>query len=314
MSIKFLHDAVGALKLPPLVNWLHVLPQYRDGNTVFRRKNANTPNRVALTIDDGLWCGNRNRDRTSAGDHDASLVDAVLDLLREYNVRATFFLIADHLNYPGVEEHMQRLIQDGHEIANHGLADRPMSWMSGEEFEAALLEGSRVLQGFLDRAAGAAGAAEKGEPNEPRPPTSRQASVTLFRSPSAMYNFTMSRVLKRHSMQHVLGDAYCDDFQVKEPSWIAETMFRQTKDGSILITHMPDREKGREHLLEALELLLRKLVGAKPEDRAGSTTSSSRWAGSGFKVGTVSELLGVAGVGGVCGSGSAEAETANSQQ
>ena len=55
--------------------------------------------------------------------------------------------------------------------------------------------------------------------------------------------------------RHALGDAYCDDWAVPDPEWIASTMLSQVSNGSVLIVHMPERGF-RPHLLRSLELLL----------------------------------------------------------
>ncbi|WP_017300331.1 polysaccharide deacetylase family protein [Nodosilinea nodulosa] len=72
---------------------------------------------VALTIDDAPTPGDR-------GDASTRLI---LDALDRYNrtakqpVRATFFIITDHLN-PG-STILQDILASGHEIANHGTTD-----------------------------------------------------------------------------------------------------------------------------------------------------------------------------------------------
>jgi peptidoglycan/xylan/chitin deacetylase (PgdA/CDA1 family) len=75
----------------------------------------------------------------------------VLDLFDEYNVKATFFVVADVVdNYPGLVE---SIAGRGHEIACHGLhhackidskTKEPL--MSVEEFEKNTLEAKRILE------------------------------------------------------------------------------------------------------------------------------------------------------------------------
>ncbi len=75
---------------------------------------------VALTIDDGWVKG---------------AFDVMLDLLSEHDVQATFFLIAIAANQLGPER-MQRLVNDGHEIAyhsyRHGVLEDMENWRSAE--------------------------------------------------------------------------------------------------------------------------------------------------------------------------------------
>lgn len=63
---------------------------------------ANAKNEVALTFDDGP---------------DKELTPKVLDLLRAYNAKATFFCIGNKME--GNEILLQRLLAEGHTIGNH---------------------------------------------------------------------------------------------------------------------------------------------------------------------------------------------------
>ncbi len=62
----------------------------------------NTNNEVALTFDDGP---------------DTELTPQVLDLLREYNAKATFFCIGSKLK--DNEANVKRIVAEGHAIGNH---------------------------------------------------------------------------------------------------------------------------------------------------------------------------------------------------
>src|SRR5690606_21990088 len=65
------------------------------------------PTAVALTFDDGP---------------DPDYTPAVLDLLAEFAVAATFFVIAeDALRYPGL---IRRMLASGHTVASHGWSHR----------------------------------------------------------------------------------------------------------------------------------------------------------------------------------------------
>lgn len=48
----------------------------------------------------------------------------VLDVLRHFNVKATFFIIKG--NCQGREHIVQRMVAEGHELGNHGTEDEPM--------------------------------------------------------------------------------------------------------------------------------------------------------------------------------------------
>ena len=69
---------------------------------------------------------------------------------------------------------------------------------------------------------------------------------------------SMRAVVRNAGLRPVLADCYCDDFMHSDPEWIARTLLRQVKSGSIIIIHMPERGHW-EHTLEALRLLLQGL-------------------------------------------------------
>ena len=71
-------------------------------------KTTNGEKMVFLTFDDGPSLDNTPR---------------VLDILKQYGVKATFFVLGTNLdNGPAYEELLKRTIQEGHAIANHGYS------------------------------------------------------------------------------------------------------------------------------------------------------------------------------------------------
>ncbi len=75
----------------------------------------------------------------------------VLDLLDEFNVTATFFVVADiEENYPGL---IELIVEKGHEIACHGLhhackidSETKKRLISAEEFEQRTLQAKKILE------------------------------------------------------------------------------------------------------------------------------------------------------------------------
>jgi peptidoglycan/xylan/chitin deacetylase (PgdA/CDA1 family) len=86
---------------------------------------------VALTIDDGP---------------DPVETDRILDVLGRYNAHATFFLISSRIS--GNEAVVQRILDEGHEIANHLVHDEPSIRLTLDEFENQLLEVDQILSQF----------------------------------------------------------------------------------------------------------------------------------------------------------------------
>ena len=197
-------------------NIVSKLPSYNDTAFFFEGVEGH----VALSIDDGL----------ARGGTDTSLVPEVLKLLQQHDAHCTFFVCANYL--ANLQPDAAALVAAGNEFGNHLEEDRfGYSKLPEEQFEAALQRTTKAIESI---------------------PGSK---VRWFRAPQGVLTSRMSRVLTRHGLRHAIGDAYCDDWAVSDGKWVATTLLKQAKAGSIIILHMP--EKGfREHTLQALTLLL----------------------------------------------------------
>ena len=214
--LKLLWSSLTALGPRRCARCVRCLRPYGD-TLFFVDRGATTQKRVALTIDDGL----------SRGGAATSLTSEVLALLKSHGAHATFFVCSDYLS--GVEAEADALVAAGHELGNHLREDRPGYYWAGDAIAG-------------DIAAATAKIAKHG-------------SVRWFRAPQGLLSPAMSRACREQGLRHALGDAYCDDWAVPDPEWIASTMLSQVSDGSVIIVHMP--EKGfRPHLLRSLALLL----------------------------------------------------------
>ena len=87
---------------------------------------------VALTFDDGPTAGG---------------TEVVLDLLRRFDARATFFVLAD-----GVEQHPElaiRMRAEGHEIALHGADHRRLTKASRKEVVTSVRAGRERVEAVI---------------------------------------------------------------------------------------------------------------------------------------------------------------------
>lgn len=187
---------------------------------------------VAFTIDDG-FCGGGGRERL--------LLDDVLNTLAAHDARATFFTITNYSK--GLRDEVERLLAAGHELGNHMPDAARYHRLDEAKFEAALLEARDVI---ADLTGGA-------------PPT------PWFRAPEGKYSQAMAKTLTKHNMQNIMWDCFALDMCVPEPEWVANTLLRDARDGSIVLMHMPERGF-REWQLEAIALTLAGLRarGLKP--------------------------------------------------
>ena len=151
---------------------------------------------VALTFDDGPT---------------HSHTEEILSILREENVRATFFLIGGGMaENPGEAE---KIIADGHEIGNHTHSHRRM-WLASPDFVKAEIETTDELI----RKAG------------------YQGEIT-FRPPYGKKLFTLPYYLSEHNRKTIMWDVEPDTYAEKSDD-IIKYALEQTKNGSIIVLHV----------------------------------------------------------------------------
>jgi peptidoglycan/xylan/chitin deacetylase (PgdA/CDA1 family) len=169
---------------------------------------------VALTIDDGP---------------DPVATPKILDILKQHDARATFFLISSRI--PGNEEVVARTVEEGHELANHLTTDEPSIVLSPSDFERQLLEAHDVLSAFSD--------------------------VRWFRPGSGWYNVQMLSILDEHDYRCALGSVYPFDPQIPSSWFTAHYVLWNVKPGAIIVLH--DYGARGERTVSALATILPEL-------------------------------------------------------
>lgn len=103
------------------------------GDTIFRFGNRHQKT-IALTFDDGP---------------DHQFTPQILDVLKKYNVKATFFVTGIRAT-KGIDV-LKRMNQEGHEIAHHGYNHLKMSNLTTEEIREELLKLNQLFQEHLGK-------------------------------------------------------------------------------------------------------------------------------------------------------------------
>jgi peptidoglycan/xylan/chitin deacetylase (PgdA/CDA1 family) len=80
-------------------------------------------------------------------DSPTDFTEEILDVLKDHNVRATFFVISSLIE--GRQDVMDRIIAEGHEIANHLKYDEPSWLLSTQVFESQLLEWEEIVKPWI---------------------------------------------------------------------------------------------------------------------------------------------------------------------
>lgn len=174
---------------------------------------------IALTFDDGP---------------DPSVTPRIVDLLKQYGAKATFFEIGSKVKqHPEIA---RRQAAEGHELANHTYTHRHLApSRSMEAIRAEMAETQRTIQ------------AASGQ--KPR----------LFRPPGGAFDDDVLEAAKREHLLTVMWSWHQDTKDWTRPgaSRIARKVLRNARGGDIVLMH--DYVSGSTQTLEALKTILPEL-------------------------------------------------------
>ena len=168
---------------------------------------------LALTFDDGPY--------------DPLIVDEVLDILDEFEIKATFFLIGEAMK--SRPESVRQIVQRGHELANHSYSHKIMLFKSKEWIEREITTTDSII-----RANGHSG-------------------EIYFRPPYGKKLYSLPAYLNANNRTTVTWDVDADskDFN---PAEITQNVLSHAKTGSIILMHVlvSSRKASREALPEVI--------------------------------------------------------------
>lgn len=205
----------------------NVFPNYfaRNKTSIVRKKLSKSfsEQTIALTFDDGP-----NKRYTGQ----------ILDILKKYHVKATFFIVAKKANKN--PELIKRMINEGHEIAMHSYKHKSawisMPWETKAEFE-------KCEKLFVNL----------------------KLPMRYFRPPWGTFNAVSLRYALKKGLDVVLWSIEAYDWRRKNtPQNISDIIISRVKDGDIIVLHDSGGAKGAPaHTTSALEILLPKLIEHK---------------------------------------------------
>lgn len=173
--------------------------------------------KIALTFDDGPH---------------PSKTDKILDLLEQYHIHATFFVIGQNVAaYPQV---VLREIEEGHEIGNHTYSHKSLYRCQKDTVEKEIISTEEILlekTGYVPR---------------------------VFRPPEGAYTCDILDVANRMNYDVILWTIDTRDWAKASTNRIVETVENKVKNGSIILMH--DYTSNGTHTLEALKILIPKLI------------------------------------------------------
>jgi len=161
---------------------------------------------ISLTIDD------------FPNPDDLSVSFEILDLLRLYNAKCTFFIIGSHVkkyeNSLEIQNLFECLKTDGHEIGNHGWRDERAVSLSADELKRQIIETENIIRNHTN-------IFEK----------------KWFRPGSGLFNQAMIRLCSTLGYRLVLGSIYPHDPQIRNPTLNSYFIESKLHSGGIVILH-----------------------------------------------------------------------------
>jgi peptidoglycan/xylan/chitin deacetylase (PgdA/CDA1 family) len=149
---------------------------------------------IALTIDDGP---------------DGKTTGRILDVLDKHESQATFFIIGDRIE--GNELLLERMRDEGHELANHTKANRPTIFLSSSSLEADLERTHEMLAPY--------------------------GEIRWFRPGFGAYHRSMVETAAARGYRTALGDVFPYDVFVPSSGFHQRYVLSHIKPGSIIIVH-----------------------------------------------------------------------------
>jgi peptidoglycan/xylan/chitin deacetylase (PgdA/CDA1 family) len=150
---------------------------------------------IALTIDDGP----------------SERSGKVLDTLKKYNVKATFFLVGNRIgNYTAA---VKRMGAEGHSVQNHSYSHPEFWYMSSAQIKSQLTKTSKLIKKYTGTA------------------------PTMYRPPYGESNKTVRKVGKNLGLAQVLWDIDPKDWKDRDADTVAKRVIKNAKPGSIILTH-----------------------------------------------------------------------------
>ena len=140
----------------------------------------------------------------------------ILDVLANYEAKATFFVITDKAQeFPAL---MTSIVEQGHELGNHLTGDKSGIKL-GNKFEAKFVEADHFLQQF--------------------------AQIKWFRPDRGWCNAKMNKVVQKYGYKTALGSAWSYDTNIASPQLSSWYIKHNIRPGSIIVLHDSNNQSDR---------------------------------------------------------------------
>jgi polysaccharide deacetylase family sporulation protein PdaB len=173
-----------------------LLPLSAMAKGTVHKKGNTEAKKIAITFDDGPSKQN---------------TELILEILREYGIRATFFVIGE--NAKRDPDRIRSIFEAGHEIGNHSYTHVYMTQLSEEQIRNEVKKPEAVLK----------------EITGVRP--------TIFRPPGGYYNDLSCRVLEEMGYLNVLWSVDTRDWSMPDTDRIVSKVEENAGAGDIILFH-----------------------------------------------------------------------------
>lgn len=158
---------------------------------------------IALTFDDGPY---------------EPYTSQILDILKEYNIKATFFLVGKNIEkHPKI---VKRIWEEGHAIGNHTYNHRRFFYTLFPAIREDILKCQGLIKGITG------------------------VNTSLFRQPLGMRNPSIVKMVEDLNMHMIGWTLRTYDGTVQNPQRIVRRVLNRIANGSILVMH-DGCDKGR---------------------------------------------------------------------
>ena len=180
-------------------------------------KKENSYMKIALTFDDGP------HPRYTA---------QILDVLDEYNIKATFFVVGVNAKY--YPDALESVIKRGHEIGNHTYTHPHVSCLNTGTLTQEVEGCESTIYGITDY------------------------KTKLFRPPEGMIDADVRTVLRNLDYKVILWDIDTRDWAHESPEKICENVVTNITSGDIILMH--DYVSHNSPTVEAIKLFIPVLI------------------------------------------------------
>lgn len=172
-------------------------------------ENPNAEDKIYLTFDDGPI---------------PEVTPWVLDVLADYDIKATFFCVGDNISkHPEI---FQRIINDNHSVGNHTY-NHLNGWKTSEQD---YLDNFNKTQKLIDN---------------------HKSTSKLFRPPYGRITRSQAKTIKDLGFDIIMWSVLSKDYKAQiKPEKVYDNILLNTKSGSIIVCH--DNVKAYEVLKQSL--------------------------------------------------------------